>query len=48
VRQVLYKVVSRSTLTSNAPLEKSLNDLGSAGYELVLVDKDDYIFKYAF
>ena len=45
-KQVIYKVVSRSTLTSNATLEKSLDDLGIGGYELVLVDKDDYIFKY--
>jgi hypothetical protein len=44
-RQVLYKVVSRGSLTSNASLEKSLNDLGSAGFELIAVDKDEYIFK---
>ena len=43
--QVLYKVVSRGSLTSNAALEKSLNDLGTVGYELIAIGKDDYIFK---
>ena len=44
--QVIYRVVPRSTLTRDASLQKSLGDLGNAGYELILVDKDDYIFKY--
>jgi len=43
-RQVVYKVVSRQTLTANATLEKSLNDLGGS-WELIAIDKDDYIFK---
>jgi hypothetical protein len=45
-KPVLYRVVSRSTLTNDASLQKSLSDLGNAGYELILVDKDDYIFKH--
>lgn len=46
--QVHYKVMSKQTMTSNSgTLQKSLDDLGQQGWELIAVDKDEYIFKLA-
>lgn len=48
VAQVHYKVISKQTMTSNnASLQKSLDYLGEQGWELIAIDKDEYIFKLA-